>query len=815
MDPARARPATTKPRCNRLRSRTNRRCGPAHALGAAAVLAAVMALPSASRAQADLGRSLEDVNIVVPQRRTIAPITGRFGPVELREVQARIAIRDQVASTTLRFAVFNPGQRVTEAQLLLPVPEGSAVKHFELEGLGEHGIARVLPRDEATRIYQEIVSKNIDPGLLEFVGCNLIKSSVFPVPASGTQWVNVQFEQVLPADGARVDYVLPRTEALEITGTQWSIAVEIASTTPVSTVYSPSHDLVTSRESDRFLKINVPSASATNDAGPFRISYVTNPGNAVALTTTMFAYPDPQVGGGKGGYFLAILGLPRAGDRPAVKREVTLVIDRSGSMRGEKMEQAREASRQIIEALADGEAFNIIDYSTDVAMFNARPVIKNPQTIVDARRYLAALTPVGGTNIHDALAEALRQPATEGMLPMVLFLTDGLPTVGVRGEQDIIDSAKGGNPHQRRIFTFGVGTDVNAPLLTAIARDSRSTATFVLPDEDVEVKVGAVFARLQGPVLASPKLEAINANGSIDTRRVRDMLPATLADVFDGEQVIVLGQYTDDAQFQLRLSGEFFGVQKQMTLAFDPATATTRHNFVPRLWAGRKIAQLVDEIRRMGASPAPHVRPTEDPRFKELVDEIVRLSTRWGVLTEYTAFLATEPSAMPQLRAGIDDLANLGLVGGGRGDRESGRAFDIANAPAAAGSALQRRALDERAGFEGINQELNVKQLAEQTRLNARNEFLQRDMQRVQIQSVRQVADRAMYQRNVAGKDRWVDAGLLDKEAADPEQIIERGSEAFMTLAARLAKENRQGLLSLTGDVYLMLDGKRTLIRTN
>ncbi|MCA9277637.1 MAG: VWA domain-containing protein [Phycisphaeraceae bacterium] len=748
------------------------------------------------------------VNVIVPQRHVITPRDNRFGSVELKQVQAKVQIANQIATTTLRMAVYNPGGRMAEAQLLLPVPEGATVKHFELEGLGEEGIAKILPRDEARRMYEAIVAKAIDPGLLEFVGYNLIKSSVFPVQPGQQQFATVVYEQVLAAESGRIDYMLPRTEALEATGVAWTFDIDIISNDPVSTVYSPTHDLDIKKISSSHVRANVPSRSANQNNGAFRLSYLIARNNSDQITASLMAYPDPQINGGKGGYFLMIAGLPDEADRPKVKREVTLVIDRSGSMRGEKIEQAREAALQVIEALDEGEAFNIIDYSTSVEMFASKPVIKSSETIAQAREYLASLTPNGGTNIHDALIEALRQPATDAMLPMVLFLTDGLPTIGVRNEKEIVDAAKAGNPHNRRIFTFGVGVDVNAPLLRTIADGARATSTFVLPNEDVEVKIGQVFTRLSGPVLASPTLVALGADGTRNTRHVRDMIPGTIPDLFEGDQLIVLGQYTDDKDLKLQLSGEFYGVQRAFQMSFDLTKASTEHAYVPRLWASRKIATLISEIRAMGAGGYGSTPATADPRFNELVDEIVRLSTRWGVLTEYTAFLAADDEMSLALGSEVWRGPHTRAFNGappaeGASPPSSAPAREIAR------SELDAKAVAKRDGSEAISQEMNIGYMERQAVLNTNNDMITRDMRRVSTANVRQIADRSLYMRNA----RWIDADLLDKEAEDPEQIIDLGSDEFFTFAVDLAKQNRQGLLALNNDLYLIYQGKRTLVR--
>ncbi len=744
----------------------------------------------------------DEVNIIVPQRRVIAPRPGVPGGVELTAVDTSVKIAEQVAVTEMRFTLRNPNSVLAESQMLMPVPDGAVVRHFQLEGLGEEGIAMILPRDEARRIYDSIVRRSLDPGLLEFAGYNLIRSSVFPVPARGEQKVVLTYEQALPADGNRVDYVLPRSESLDATGIRWSFGLEIKSKSPISTVYSPSHDLVTERVSDSHVRVSVPTSSALNDVGAFRLSYLVTPGDA--LTASFVAYPDAS-GENGGGYFMLLLGLPVEENRPAVKREVTIVLDRSGSMRGEKMEQALESALQVIEGLREGEYFNIIDYSTDVEKFAEAPVEKTKKSMQDAREYLKALKPNGGTNIHDALIEALRQPVSEGSLPMVLFLTDGLPTVGVRAEAAIRDAAMANNKHNRRVFTFGVGVDVNTPLLSHIARSSRATSTFVLPAEDVEVKVGQVFKRLSGPVLALPTIEAMDKSGKRDTRAVRELMPGVMSDVFEGDQVVLFGRYTDDEPLKLRLSGEYYGKEKAFEFSFTKDKATTRNSFVPRLWASRKIGALIEEVRAMGANATVGGAQTDDPRFKELVDEIVTLSTTWGILTEYTAFLAIEPGAIDEMATRLGGFERM------RSDRRSLEETLVLRsaAPAAVAEGLQRRAQNERQGAAGVNQELNLKDMYESSKLNMKNEVVNAQLERVELDFVRQVNDKSFYRRS----NRWVDALALQDAEKPADETVEFGTDRFYELLDTLVKSNRQGVLALGGEVYLVQDSKRILVK--
>lgn len=722
-----------------------------------------------------------------PERRIeiiVPPVPHRPMPVDrgvrLTAVDVRIEIVDQVATTTLALDLTNPGPRPGEAQIMLPVPEGVAVRSLQWDGTGPEPKGEVLPRDEARRIYEEIVRTQRDPALVEFAGLNLIRTSVFPVPPRATQTLRLTYEQVLPADVGRVDYALMRSESFAPTDVRWSIAADVRSKTPIATVYSASHDIAQERVGPGHVKVR----ATPRTGGAFRLSIVPERGTG-DLGSTLFLYPEAAAG--DGGYFMLVLAPPatrREGEAPL--REVVLVLDRSGSMRGEKFEQARQAATQVVRGLRPGEFFNIIDYSDSIGSFAPAPVAKSQATLKDAEKYIWGLAANGGTNIRDALLEALRPAPAPGAVPLVLFLTDGLPTVGERSEIRIREAALAANSAKRRIFSFGVGLDVNAPLLSAIATNSRGATSFVLPEEDVEVKVSQVFRRLDGPVLTEPVLRTLDGAGADSSRLVRDAFPGALPDVFEGDQLVVLGRYLGASPFTLRVEGRVGGGAGDRVLtvdvAADPAGASARHAFVPRLWAVRKIAALVDEVRQAGADG----QSPSDARLKELTEEIVRLSTTWGVLTEYTAFLAREDTSF----AG-------GLP---------------ARAPEAEAN-LRQRAIRERTGAGGAAQQMDMDMKLATTNVEAAGAYVAqtRDGQiRTQrAENVQYVAGRAFYQR----RNTWIESSLLEHEQEKPDEVVEFATPAYFALADRLAKDGRQAMLAQRADVLLLVDAKRVLVK--
>lgn len=722
-------------------------------------------------------------HVLVPQVRGWSLQPGRQA-MQVAWMRVEVEVLELAARTTLEFQVVNPGAQQAEAVLLLPVPAGAAVSGFAFSGgaaAGQKGTAKLLPRDEARRTYDEIVRRVKDPALLEFSGSNLVRSSVFPVPAGGTQTVRLTYEHLLEVDGPRRDYVLQRSESLD-SRVPCAVEVLLKSQKAISMVYSPTHDLEVLERDPHRMRVRV-RREAEATPGPFRLSHLVA---SEGLGASLIASPDAR---GGGGYFLLMGGLPETTEAQlqSVKREVTVVLDRSGSMAGEKMDQARAAALQVVEGLKDGEAFNIIDYSSRVTLFAPAPVTKDREQVLAARAYLAALRPTGGTNLHDALEAALTQPTREGYLGLVLFLTDGLPTVGRTLETEIRATVEAKNLGERRLFTFGVGNDVNVPLLDALSDSTRATSTYVLPGEDVEVKVAQVFRRLYGPVLSDLELVTLDANGEETTRAVREMLPARLPDLFDGDQLIVLGRYLEGEPLRFRLEGRYLGAWTTFRFDLGVDKADGRNAFVARLWAARKIAFLVDQIRQAGARDG--ATPLElganlfnDPRYAELAEEILRLSTEFGILSEYTSFLATE---------GTDLTAWDGLILACNGE-------------------LDRRAVRTRFGEGAVSQGRNFNERKVQVNLNLDNRYWNDRNELVQFAAVRQVSDRAFFLRS----GQWIDSQLIyEQQDFAPEATVLFGSAEHSALLTTLAAEGRQGLLSLPGEILLYHGGKRVLVR--
>ena len=736
-------------------------------------------------------------NVIVPQ--TYRSATSSHYRIHVTEVLADISIVEQVSTTTLNISLHNQAKSDETAELLVPVPDGAVIKSFTFQGKADEPKTELLVKEKAKSTFNSIVAKLKDPALLEFAGYNLIRTSVFPVPAEGDQKVQIVYEHLLTAIGDRVDYELPRSGSV-VYDTPWKINVQIKSKRPITTVYSPSHPLTNSPVNKSIVKASV-AENATSTPGPFNLSYLLEKG---AVTASMFAYPNAN---GKGGYFLLLAGMGSAekgGEEvDTLKRDITLVIDRSGSMSGKKIEQAKEAALQVIEGLEMGESFNIVTYSDEVEVFAEQPVAKSKETVKQARAFVEAIIARGGTNLHSALQRSLQAEASKDHLPIVMFLTDGLPTVGETSELAIRKVATEQNPHERRIFSFGVGYDVNTPLLDKIATSTRGFATFVLPEQDVEAKVARVFKGLDGPTLAEPVLRVVNAKGKPTPKRVSSLLPDSIPDMYSGDQLVLLGKYKGKKPLLFELTGNHRGQQRTFNFQFDlKPSIKTNNSFVARLWASRQIAKLVDRVRDLGAdenavaaaasasqnfnsikkSTFTSATPELDSKLKELTGEIIALSKEFGILTEYTAFLAEE---------GVD-----------LSDTEAINATTTDN--------LKNRAVMCRSGIGSVNQEFNNALQRDQKWLNVSNCYLAPDMKQATITNVQQCNVGAFYRRG----NRWISNKLIDDEKeVTPDRTVEFGSTEFNQLVWQLVDEHRSNELALDGDILITVGEEKVLVK--
>jgi len=746
------------------------------------------------------------IDILMPQRRV-----GSQYVTQISTVDVDVRLTDTLATTSVQITVMNNGSNTQQARLVLPVPNGSSISTFGIDGIGDEPTAKLLPRAEATRRYNEIVAQMIDPGLLEFVGSSMIQSSVFPVEPGASRTMTIVYEQSLDAHRGRVEYVLPRSASYADSSIKWSINLELEASGKMGPVFSPSHPVVSKLESNASgndtMKINVPMLG---EPGAFRLyamlgndaSNGTSNGDATAML-----YPDGL--GADSGYFMFVADAPQIDTTTdTTPREITIVIDRSGSMGGQKIIQAREAAKQIVHGMKLGEFVHIIDYSGDVRSYTDLPIEITADSLPGIIAYIDQIQSRGGTNLHDAMLDALDTEVTEGHLPMVLFLTDGLASVGVTGESEIREAAQRANTHGRRVFTFGIGYDVNVPLLDGLAMDTRAESTFVAPNEDVEMKVGQVFDKLDGPVMLDPIFMSRYLTTQESAPNLQMVEPSELNDLFSGSRVVILGRYAGliNEQMEMRIEQELsiFSSKSQpentIRTQISLEDASNRYAFIARLWAQKRMDSLINEIRLAGADGT-------EPN-QELVDEIVRLSLEHGIMSEYTAFLAEEDM---QLSRALEV-------------NESGVSYAYQETTGTI-NALN----SQRSGAAGVSQMANRQNVDEATiqsdmdkdgglvpfegtiqtsvALKA-SKYYDANMNQVVVNTIQRGQGSTLYKK----QGQWVDAQLGEMADEAPELTIEFASDEYWALVEDLVKQDRQWVLANRGDVYFMNRSQRVLV---
>ncbi len=558
---------------------------------------------------AALAPSALGAGMLIPKDRSIPPLA-------IRSHRVSVTIRDQVAVTKVEQVFQNSTSRDLEATYIFPIPKDASITEFALYIKGERVPGELLPKEKAREIYMDIVRRMRDPALLEYMDSQLFRVKVYPVLARDRQKIELQFSQLLPRDGElnRYEYPLKTSGKAARTLEDFSVAVDLTSQEALTNIYSPTHKVGITRKNDHPAIVGFEQDKSLLDRD-FVLYYAVSKKD---LGLNLITYrADPE----KPGYFM-LLSSPREEmeEDKVLPRDITFVFDTSGSMRGEKIEQARSALRYCVQGLKAEDRFNVIAFSTATEPFKEELVAATDPNMAEALLYIGKMEARGGTDINSALAKALAHKPSEGRPYTVLFLTDGRPTVGVTDVADILKNVGEANKTKSRIFVFGVGDDVNTHLLDRVSGGNRGLSEYVRATEDIEVKVSSLFNKIRKPVLTDVKLE-------VEKVTVRDHYPVELGDLFAGTQLTLLGRYEKPADTIIRLVGKARGEEKTFEYEGTFAEKDVEHQFVAHLWATRKIGYLLDQIRLHGES-------------KELREEVVALSTEFGIPTPYTSYLA-------------------------------------------------------------------------------------------------------------------------------------------------------------------------------
>lgn len=655
---------------------------PAHADGLVVVDCPPIVVPLGTGVPRPLPPVQIDPTLIAPAfitpipPRTIPPPMPPLPPVRrdcatylgVKNHNVTVTIDNQVARTHVDETFTNDSAYALEGTYIFPLPDDAAISNFAMWVDGKRLEGQVLDKNQARQIYEEIVRTRRDPALLEYIGRNAFQARIFPIPPRTEKRVELEYSQVLQAEAGLVRYVYPlNTEKFSPQPIKnVSINVSVQSNAPLKAIYSPSHNVSVSRGGDYRARMGYEDANVRPDRDFVLYYSVTQDDIALNLLTFKSGSED--------GFFLMLVA-PRVelSTRQVIDKDVVLVLDVSGSMQGAKIDQAKRALTYILDQLGSRDRFNIISFSTGTNAYatSLQPASRRE----DARDFVSRLRAEGSTDINRALLEAFSNADRERPT-IVIFLTDGLPTTGETVTQKIISNATNVASKNVRLFTFGVGDDVNTILLDSLAEKMRGASGYIRPNEKIDEVVSAFYAKVSTPVLADLSIDWSTSPASLlgGSVSVSDVYPYPLPDLFAGSQLVVAGRYRGSGKTAITLKGNVNGVSQSFRYGDVTFRNSGGEDSIARLWATRKIGYLLNQIRLQGES-------------REVVNEIVTLAVRYGIVTPYTSFL-------------IDERQDV-LTQSGRSD--AAKQMQAASAPAATSGPRAVQQSQEQSQLRGAN----------------------------------------------------------------------------------------------------------------
>lgn len=573
---------------------------------------------------------------------TPRPITIEDGaPIELQATRIEGSIEDQLANLTFHIRFHNPTNQRLEGVLMIPIPAETALSGFQMTMGGKMVSGELLEAAQASTIYENIVRSMRDPGLLELVGERLVRARVFPIEPHGNIDIRMTLTQVLHKDAGLVSLRVPLRSAQMLAAHKeaTSVRLKLNASAPIRTLYSPLPGVKIARQGERAATVSFEegSAGSANDLALF-FSTRQDP-----LAAGLLAYREP----GEDGTFMLTLS-PKAKVEGAAytPKDIVFVLDRSGSMaENGKMDQARKALKHCVERLSPQDRFGIVDFGTGVESMESRLLAGTPENRARGVRYIDAIEPSGGTNIEGGLREGLGLLGrAEGRVPMIFFITDGVPTAGQTDVAQLLRIAGDANSALRaRLFSFGVGSDVNTLLLDKLAEGNGGARDYVGPGEEIEGKVSSLYGKIAKPALTDVKLSWEGVEPS-------SVYPRPVPDIFHGSELVLTGRYKAGAKGRLIITGRAGGKPARFEFPIELPAEASRNSFLPKLWASQRVAHELDAIRLSGRAADP-----------EVVNDIVKLAKRYGIVTPYTSYLITE-DGMDMTRARAAATRNFGNI---------------------------------------------------------------------------------------------------------------------------------------------------------
>jgi Ca-activated chloride channel family protein len=526
--------------------------------------------------------------------------------VPLIEERLHVAIDGQHATTTLTQVFRHAGSGPIEGRYQLRPGTGSHVDGFAYWNGEAKIVGEVFERQTAHQVYDRITQRRRDPGLLEENGEGAFAFKVFPIQPGERKRIELRWTRWLERRAHTVRYRAPITRP--------DAEIVVAFTGKVSRLRSPSH------------RVHV-----ENTASGLRVrgDGARGPGELVLewdiddadWTPTAFVQPNVS----EDGWFAVALAAPSAPEAAIAAKDVTIVIDRSGSMEGEPMEHAKAAAADMVRLLRDGDRVDVISFSDEVDPLFASPAPVDAATRSRAIGFIERLHAGGGTDIALALTTAIGvQDATPQVSRprVIVFMTDG------QSDIEKAMSAARTDTKDVRLFTLGLGTQVNKPLLQRLAASKRGRFVYIERASAIEGEISQLARSISSPLL-------VNVSIDVEGAQAVRMYPRTLPDVFAEDELLVTGRLRGTGRARFVIRGLLAGKPVAFSASVDLRAAHDRP-WIGALWAQSRVDHLLEELS-LGANRS------------ELVTEVTDLALIYNFVTPYTAFLAVPESELGEM----------------------------------------------------------------------------------------------------------------------------------------------------------------------
>ena len=697
--------------------------------------------------------------------------------LECRQQKAEVNIEERVAVTEIDQTFYNPTGSRLEGYFIFPIPKNSVIKRFTMFINGQETEAELLPAPKAKKIYEDIVRSMKDPALLEYSNQGLFRVRIFPIEPRSEKRIRISYSEVLPMDAGTMEYTygLKTRKFSQANGCNFSIKVNVHSKDKIKNLYCPTHIAEITSKDPNHSVVGFESSEVSADQN-FRVYFNTD-NSRIGMSMLSYKKRDDD-----GYYFLSMSPGFEDKDVEVVNKDITFVLDCSGSMAGDKMKQAKKALLFCIENLNDGDCFEIVRFSTEAeALFQGLEEASESNK-QKARDFVDDLRAIGGTNIEEAMDLALDAKRPEGgpaagRPHMVIFITDGKPTIGETQEEALLSSIRKSNAEENRIFTFGIGNEINTHLLDKITAETQAYRSYITPKEDIEVKISNFYTKVSSPVLTDLRVTFSAEN------MVFKSYPRKLPDLFKGSSLTMMGRYKVPGESRVVLEGKVNGKPYKKVYEAALAEENEKHDFIPPLWASRCIGFLLDQIRLNGEN-------------KELVDEVTALAKEHGIITPYTSYLILEDERQLAMRpqfGGGGDIPRLMPIE----EMEEADADMLMD-----GFSRDFSSMNEKSGANSVRSSVEVQELNSVTNMAQTRQGMDRMNYRNKkgetsnlVSNTRNVRGRAFYQQG----ENWVDSDLTKSKNQKLEKVnVKYGSKEYFELlnndpeiAAYLAISNK------------------------